>query len=1154
MKQIEINGKYLKDARGGMGHVFLFLLSLLFCLFVTSIFADVPPVESESASGQRNINGGLGLSPEEKSWLAAHPNITFGGGGIPGSDYTDEATGEIIGVGPDYLRAISELLGVPFNFVSHSWKETHELAIKRQIDGIRLLLRNKEREQYLNFSEPYVSMQHSVFQRIGSDQVRAVEELALKESKVAVLHSSYAETYLKNNYPNLNIVPYPIVTDALIALVGHSVDAVIATDISAGQAINDRLLASVEPVTHVPGMEQGLHVGVRKDWPELIPILNKAIKAIPRETHTAIRSKWIDASRSNTLDIALTEAEKGWLAQNHTVHVRVTDYPPFQFIDKEGPSGISVDYLKLIAERTGVKFVFTPETRPFNESLEEMMSFQGPDLIQCMMRTSEREANVSFSQDYFSSPRVIYTVNNGGIIRGIEDLTGKTVAVPRGALVSEQLASQYPAIKLKRFDSDKQALQSVSFGNADAYIGNLTLAAYLISKYNFANLKVAALSPFGDHVFSYGSRKDWPELSSIINKGLESITAEEQTKIRNKYTSIHYEHTENGIIVKWLLVIGGAASGIVLLFVVWNRSLKIQVRERTSELQETNESLASEINERVQTEQALIESESQYRNLVDNSLVGVFNATLSGKFIYINSALAKIYDFENTEQMLAEASVARWKDIAHRHQMLTVLKEQGSVSNFEAETITHSGRHIHVLLSATINNDVISGMVIDITEKTLVENALLESEQRSGAIFEQMAVGIAHVSPEGKFLRINQKFCDIIGYSSQEALKLNFQDITYPEDLNADLDYVDQLLAGTNTNYTMEKRYIRKDRELVWVSLTVALLRDESAQPKLFVSTVEDITERKRVEEALRESNDRFKLWFETANIAICLVDVDGRFIKTNEQMCAMYGYSENELEAMTVNDITHPDDLNISSQFFQQALAGGNSHQRFTKRYLHKDGHIIWGEVSSSIANDLRGKPQYFISYIQDITHRRQADMALREREATLASLLNAPLEIIMLLSRDGTVLSINEGGARRYGESPEAMIGHNIYQSMDSEVAQQRKDYAEQVFQTGKSVHFEDERGGAHFANSVYPVFDIEGEKVVSIAIFSTDITERIETEGKLEEYQQRLKSLLGQLTLAEDRERRLLAGELHDNVGQSLALSRLQLATVRKGLPKG
>jgi len=948
------------------------------------VFSPILSAEISTVNATKDSQIKLQLTAKEQAWLTAHPNITFGGGGIPGSDYTDAVSGEIIGVGPDYLRAISELLGVQFNHVSNTWAKAHELAEQKQIDGIRLLLRNKAREKYLNFSEPYVAMQHSVFQRKGSEKFRSLDELESENIKIGVLHRSYAETHLRNTYPNLQIVTYPIVTAALKALVNHSVDAVIATDTSAAQVINDLMLASVEPVMNIPGMEQMLHVGVRKDWPEFIPILNKAIKAISREKHTEIRSKWIATSRANKFDLALTDAEKDWLAQSHTVQVGVIHLPPYQIIGKQGPAGISVDYLKLIAKRTGVKLEFVVQNDTCQQSFQRLSNLQGPELIQCVQRTPEKEHSASFSKDYISSPRVIYVSNNSQYIHGIEDLSGKTIAVPDKTEVHKLLVQQYPDINLKLSETDLQALQAVAFGHADAYIGNLVLSTFLISEQGLVNLKVASPSPFGDNAFAFANRLEWPELSSIINKGLDTITSSEKTEIRNKYTPIVYEHTEAVVIVKWLLIIGGVASAIVLLLMFWNKSLKQKVRQRTVELKSINQSLQLEIAERKQAEALLNESkknlldaqsmahignwsweiksnkitwsdevyriygvelgehisyeklmgiihpedrdyhnaqtaawlennggepfeyrivlpdntiryilgvgevaydesgeqvkmhgtlqditerklaeialsknEVKYRSLVDNSLVGVFNTNLDGEFIYVNTAMAQMYEFDSIDQMLSEKTINRWVDLQQREQLLATLQAQGSVSNFEAQTITRTGKHIFVMFSVKLTDDIISGMVMNITEKKQAEDKLSLSEEKFYRVFQASpaAIVISDIS-SGEFVDANKAFENNFGYNRDDVVGKGFMEIDIwknPEDRERLFpQYLKQ-----RTLYLPELEVLKKSGEtaIVEIHFTLIRIKDHDLSYASFI----DITERKRVESKLNQYQQRLK-------------------------------------------------------------------------------------------------------------------------------------------------------------------------------------------------------------------------------------------------------------------------------------------------------
>ena len=280
--------------------------------------------------------------------------------------------------------------------------------------------------------------------------------------------------------------------------------------------------------------------------------------------------------------VSLTAEEQTWLDKNHTVRVRVVDFPPFIIVNKgEEPTGVSIDYLNIIAARTGIKFKYIHSNQPFAKALENLKNRQDPDLIQCMMRTPERESFVSFSRVYLATPRVIFTRVEGNFISQIEDLFGQTIAVPKGTAVQQEIKKKYPEINLLLLNTDEASLEAVAGGKADAYIGNLSLGSYLILQRGFTNLKVATPSPLSDHAFSFGVRKDWPELSSIIDKGLDTITPGEKLAIRNKYFSLRYDYGISGAdILKWVLIVAVAVSGIIFLFVFWNRRMAKEVRSR----------------------------------------------------------------------------------------------------------------------------------------------------------------------------------------------------------------------------------------------------------------------------------------------------------------------------------------------------------------------------------------------------------------------------------------------------------------------------------------------------------------------------------------------------------------------------------------------
>jgi PAS domain S-box-containing protein len=146
----------------------------------------------------------------------------------------------------------------------------------------------------------------------------------------------------------------------------------------------------------------------------------------------------------------------------------------------------------------------------------------------------------------------------------------------------------------------------------------------------------------------------------------------------------------------------------------------------TFELYAANQSLQSEIAGRKRAGEMLAKSESKYCGLVDNSLIGVFNTNIAGQFSFVNDAMVQIFDFESTEQMLASNSHSLWANPEHREQMLSLLKKHGKLTNFEAENVTHTGKHIHVIFSATLIDENIAGMGMEITKRKQAEEKVLE--------------------------------------------------------------------------------------------------------------------------------------------------------------------------------------------------------------------------------------------------------------------------------------------------------------------------------------------------------------------------------------------------------------------------------------------
>jgi PAS domain S-box-containing protein len=586
-----------------------FLIPLILLCFA---FASSQPYGSEKAV--------FSLTPEEKAWLAEHPEISVGimDAWAP-MNFVDE-TGTPNGIGVDYLKALNQRLGGVLTIQAGPFKKNYRRVKNKKLDALMDITPKKEREPFFNFTKPYLTIPHVIVSRKDGPYFDSEKDLAHKT--IALERGFCNVTYFRKRYPDITIKEYGSTSEALDAVSRGEADAYAGNRAVVTYLVEKELLANLRVQGRMMQPPVVLTIGVRKDWPILAGILDRALAAITQEETRQIHRKWLEVFESAKAVIELTPKEQAWLARGHDVRVRVVDFPPFLIVNKgEEPTGISIDYLNQISDRTGIKFKYIFSTQPWKTAFEGFKNNQGPDLISSMMRTPERESFVSFSKVYLVTPRVIFTHAEGKFISQIEDLFGQTIAVPRGTVVQQEIEKKYPEISLLLLKSDEASLKAVSDGKADAYIGNLSLGYYLILQRGLTNLKVATPSPLSDHAFSFGIRKDWPELSRIIDKGLDTITPYEKLAIRNKYFSLRYEHgIRPADILKWILLVGGAASGILLWFVYWNRRL------------------SKEVVERKQAEDAVRESRQQLSMILQTTAQGFWLADKDDYILEVNEA------------------------------------------------------------------------------------------------------------------------------------------------------------------------------------------------------------------------------------------------------------------------------------------------------------------------------------------------------------------------------------------------------------------------------------------------------------------------------------------------------------------------------------
>lgn len=355
-------------------------------------------------------------------------------------------------------------------------------------------------------------------------------------------------------------------------------------------------------------------------------------------------------------------------------------------------------------------------------------------------------------------------------------------------------------------------------------------------------------------------------------------------------------------------------------------------------------------------------------------------------------------------------------------------------------TFALRGRDGNIVRYATITRDISS-------EKA-AEAALSESERLFRATFEKAAVGVAHMSTTGRWLRVNQAVCSILGYSEAELIGGDFRMLTHPEDLEPNLAHARRLLHDEVQSYQMEKRYIRKDGRVIWAMLTSALVRDVDGVPQYFVSVIEDITDRKAAEAALVESETRWRTLAAALPQLVWTCTADGETDYVSERWTAFTGRGLDEVLQKGVRDLLHPDDLPALTAAWRRAIAGDEIFDCDGRMCRH-DGVWRWFKHRGLAVRGPENAVQRWFGTSTDITEIVEAREVLARDRAELERLVEARTEELQRTQRQlaqsekltalgqlaggiahdfNNIVQAVQGGAgliRRRAEDPKA-VGH--------------------------------------------------------------------------------------------------------------------------------
>ena len=357
---------------------------------------------------------------------------------------------------------------------------------------------------------------------------------------------------------------------------------------------------------------------------------------------------------------------------------------------------------------------------------------------------------------------------------------------------------------------------------------------------------------------------------------------------------------------------------------------------------------------------------------------------MEGQLLFVNPSFCSMLGFSEDELRRKHCVDFSPPEDAEKDWAFFQQLRKGSIDHYQLEKryFRHDGSLMWGRLSISLlhngGSPLVLAMVEDITDKKTALDRERDLLETLDLVTNQMTAAVSRCSRDLRYLWVNQAYADWLRRPMSELIDRPIVEILGAEGWEGLLPYFMQVLDGNDVHYERETNFQGIGKR--WTSATYRPTLGMDGTVTGWVAVVLDITARKRAEEALRESEEKFRSVFRDAGVGMVIVSPEGRFLGANTAFCGYLGYTEEELREKTVESITFADDWPAFSKKLQELLAGESSFQWFDKRCLHKSGRIVYTQSSASLIRSSDGTPQYFVGEVLDITSRIEAEAELCE------------------------------------------------------------------------------------------------------------------------------------------------------------------------------
>ncbi len=548
-------------------------------------------------------------------------------------------------------------------------------------------------------------------------------------------------------------------------------------------------------------------------------------------------------------------------------------------------------------------------------------------------------------------------------------------------------------------------------------------------------------------------------------------------------------------------------------------------------------------------------------HLFDLSPVAIMVVDRNGRIVMANAEAERTLGITREEMMRRTYDDPAWHitgyegDRFHDEALPVqqVLQKREAVYGIEYAVEKPGGERIYLSVNAapvwTDEGEIshIVCMVRDVTAQHVADAALLEREQRFRALFEQSLDAIWIVALDGTILEVNQAWLDMFGFRREEVGSLN------AADFYVDPDGRRQFLESIASQGFVRDvvRFRRKDGTVLDCERRVVSLRDKTGAVVGFQGVVRDVTEQKRLAQALQESEEHYRTVFEQSMDALYVVDVEGRSIRANKRWLDMFGYTSEELPFLSAADVYV--DPAERSDFLQRVSRDGYVEDDVL--FKRKDGTVFTCHRLVVPLRNSTGAVVAFHGVFRDVTEQRRLEEALRDREEKYRSLFEQAREAITIVTPEGVILDANQAWFNLFGYTRDDLSSLNMIDVYAN--PGDRKKFLRRMAQDGfveDEVWYRKRDGTPVLCDRSVSARKNEYGVTVAFQAFERDITEERRLQRELHSQADRLRLLAQRVQAAREEERTGIARELHDSIGQRLTAVRLDLHRLKEALRGG